>query len=277
MVLFILLLAKVRNFTNFGAFVEIEEGVEGLIHISDLSWTKKIKHPSEVTEIGSEIEVQVLDIDKENRRLSLGHKQLEENPWDVFETIFTVGSVHEGTIIEMLDKGALISLPYGVEGFATPKHLIKEDGTPVEVDEKLDFKVIEFNKDAKRIIVSHSRIFEDKVSEEARKKGKRTSKKEGGIENIAATPAIERTTLGDIEELAALKEKLDNQKVEAFKKESMKKAEIEAESVTEEVDTEIAEENAVATEDANVEVKEETKSEVESETETEADNKEDKE
>jgi small subunit ribosomal protein S1 len=167
--------AKVRNFTNFGAFVEIEEGVEGLIHISDLSWTKKIKHPSEVTEIGSEIEVQVLDIDKENRRLSLGHKQLEENPWDVFETIFTVGSVHEGTIIEMLDKGALISLPYGVEGFATPKHLIKEDGTPVEVDEKLDFKVIEFNKDAKRIIVSHSRIFEDKVSEEARKKGKRTS------------------------------------------------------------------------------------------------------
>jgi small subunit ribosomal protein S1 len=266
--------AKVRNFTNFGAFVEIEEGVEGLIHISDLSWTKKIKHPSEVTEIGSEIEVQVLDIDKENRRLSLGHKQLEENPWDVFETIFTVGSVHEGTIIEMLDKGALISLPYGVEGFATPKHLIKEDGTPVEVDEKLDFKVIEFNKDAKRIIVSHSRIFEDKVSEEARKKGKRTSKKEGGIENIAATPAIERTTLGDIEELAALKEKLDNQKVEAFKKESMKKAEIEAESVTEEVDTEIAEENAVATEDANVEVKEETKSEVESETETEADNKE---
>lgn len=269
--------AKVRNFTNFGAFVEIEEGVEGLIHISDLSWTKKIKHPSEVTEIGSEIEVQVLDIDKENRRLSLGHKQLEENPWDVFETIFTVGSVHEGTIIEMLDKGALISLPYGVEGFATPKHLIKEDGTPVEVDEKLDFKVIEFNKDAKRIIVSHSRIFEDKVSEEARKKGKRTSKKEGGIENIAATPAIERTTLGDIEELAALKEKLDNQKVEAFKKESMKKAEIEAESVTEEVDTEIVEENAVATEDANVEVKEETKSEVESETETEADNKEDKE
>jgi small subunit ribosomal protein S1 len=269
--------AKVRNFTNFGAFVEIEEGVEGLIHISDLSWTKKIKHPSEVTEIGSEIEVQVLDIDKENRRLSLGHKQLEENPWDVFETIFTVGSVHEGTIIEMLDKGALISLPYGVEGFATPKHLIKEDGTPVEVDEKLDFKVIEFNKDAKRIIVSHSRIFEDKVSEEARKKGKRTSKKEGGIENIAATPAIERTTLGDIEELAALKEKLDNQKVEAFKKESMKKAEIEAESVTEEVDTEIAEENAVATEDANIEVKEETKSEVESETETEADNKEDKE
>src|SRR5690554_375001 len=269
--------AIVRNFTNFGIFVEIEEGVEGLVHISDLSWTKKIKHPSEFTELGSTIEVQVLEVDKENRRLSLGHKQLEENPWEVFETIITVGSVHEGTVVELLDKGAIISLPYGVEGFATPKHLIKEDGTPVEVDEKLDFKVIEFNKDAKRIIVSHSRIFEDKVSEEARKKGKRTSKKEGGIENIAATPAIERTTLGDIEELAALKEKLDNQKVEAFKKESMKKAEIEAESVTEEVDTEIAEENAVATEDANVEVKEETKSEVESETETEADNKEDKE
>ena len=140
--------ARVRNFTNFGVFVEIEEGVDGLIHISDLSWTKKIKHPSEFTQVGNDIEVEVLAIDKDNRRLSLGHKQLEENPWDVFETIFTVGSVHEGTIIEMLEKGAVVALPYGVEGFATPKHLVKEDGSQAKVDEKLNFKVIEFNKDA---------------------------------------------------------------------------------------------------------------------------------
>jgi small subunit ribosomal protein S1 len=150
--------AKVRNFTNFGVFVEIEEGVDGLIHISDLSWTKKVKHPSEFTQIGSEIDVQVLEIDKSNRRLSLGHKQIEENPWDVLETMFTVDSIHEGVIVEMMDKGAVISLPYGVEGFATPKHLVKEDGSQAQVDEKLSFKVIEFNKDAKRIILSHSRI-----------------------------------------------------------------------------------------------------------------------
>ena len=221
--------ATVRNFTNFGAFVEIEEGVEGLIHISDLSWTKKIKHPSEVTEIGAPIEVQVLDIDKENRRLSLGHKQLEENPWDVFETIFTVGSIHEGTIVELLDKGAVISLPYGVEGFATPKHLVKEDNSQAQVDEKLEFKVIEFNKDAKRIIVSHSRIHEDISGEDSRRRGKRSGKREGGSEVSAAVPVMEKTTLGDIEELAALKEKLDNQKVEAFKKEAAK-AEAKAEA-----------------------------------------------
>ncbi|MDE5713947.1 MAG: 30S ribosomal protein S1 [Muribaculaceae bacterium] len=146
--------AKVRNFTNFGVFVEIEEGVDGLIHISDLSWTKKIKHPSEFTQVGNDIEVQVLEIDKDNRRLSLGHKQLEENPWDVFETIFTVGSIHEGTITEVMDKGAVIALEYGVEGFATPKHLVKEDGSQAKLDEKLNFKVIEFNKDSKRIILS---------------------------------------------------------------------------------------------------------------------------
>ena len=153
--------AKVRNFTNFGVFAEIEEGVDGLIHISDLSWTKKIKHPSEITQIGADIQVQVLEIDKENRRLSLGHKQLEENPWDVFETIFTVGSIHEGTVVELVDKGAVISLPYGVEGFATPKHLVKEDGTQAQADEKLEFRVIEFNKDSKRIIVSHSKVYEE--------------------------------------------------------------------------------------------------------------------
>jgi len=217
-------MAKVRNFTNFGVFVEIEEGVEGLIHISDLSWTKKIKHPSEFTSIGSEIEVQVLEIDKENRRLSLGHKQIEENPWDVFETIFTVGSVHEGTIIELLDKGAVISLPYGVEGFATPKHLVKEDGSQAQLDEKLNFKVIEFNKDSKRIILSHSRIFEDEQRAEAKKeketlaiaaapateKKARKSKKEKKEEEVVQQPLMEKTTLGDISELAELKEKMES-------------------------------------------------------------------
>ncbi|MDR1356965.1 MAG: 30S ribosomal protein S1 [Tannerellaceae bacterium] len=204
--------AKVRNFTNFGVFVEIEEGVDGLIHISDLSWTRKIKHPSEFTQIGAEIDVQVLEIDKENRRLSLGHKQLEENPWDVFETIFTVNSIHEGTIIEVLDKGAVVSLPYGVEGFATPKHLVKEDGMQAAVDEKLMFKVIEFNKESKRIILSHSRVHEDEHKNTRResagasdKRGIKRNKKE---EDATAIPPVEKTTLGDIEELAALKEKL---------------------------------------------------------------------
>ncbi|MDE6586889.1 MAG: 30S ribosomal protein S1 [Paramuribaculum sp.] len=206
--------AKVRNFTNFGVFVEIEEGVDGLIHISDLSWTKKVKHPSEFTQIGADIEVQVLEIDKDNRRLSLGHKQLEENPWDVFETIFTVGSVHEGTIVEMVEKGAVVSLPYGVEGFATPKHLVKEDGSQAKVDEKLNFKVIEFNKDSKRIILSHSRIFEDESKAErteARKARKAAGQKRQAEETVLATPAIEKTTLGDLAALAALKEKLSEQ------------------------------------------------------------------
>ena len=196
--------AKVRNFTNFGVFVELEEGVDGLIHISDLSWTKKIKHPSEFCQLGDEIEVQVLEIDKENRRLSLGHKQLEENPWDVFETIFTVGSIHEGTITELLDKGAVIALPHGVEGFATPKHLTKEDGSSANQGETLQFKVIEFNKDAKRIILSHSRIFEDEAKAESKKAAKKAAK----TEDAPVAPAIEKTTLGDLEELAALKEKL---------------------------------------------------------------------
>jgi small subunit ribosomal protein S1 len=206
--------AKVRNFTNFGVFVEIAEGVEGLIHISDLSWTKKVKHPREFTSIGADIEVQVLEIDKENRRLSLGHKQLEENPWDVFETIFTLGSVHEGTILELLDKGAVVSLPYGVEGFATPKHLVKEDGSAIQPDEKLRFKVIEFNKDSKRIILSHSRIFEDEQKtekKEVEKKPRRTKKEKDKEkdETPVVLPVMEKTTLGDIEELAALKDKLE--------------------------------------------------------------------
>ncbi len=206
--------ARVRNFTNFGVFVELEEGVDGLIHISDLSWTKKVKHPSEFTKIGEDIEVVVLEIDKDNRRLSLGHKQLEENPWDVFETVFTRDSVHEGTIVELLDKGAVIQLEYGVEGFATPKHLVKEDGSQAQQGEKLPFKVIEFNKESKRIILSHSRIFEDATrteQREARKAERAATKRPAKAKE--ETPAIQNqaasTTLGDIDALAELKAKLE--------------------------------------------------------------------
>jgi len=202
--------ANVRNFTNFGVFVEIQEGVDGLIHISDLSWTKKIKHPSEFTSIGAEIEVIVLDIDKENRRLSLGHKQLEENPWDVFETIFSVDSVHEGTIIELFDKGATVALPYGVEGFATPRHLVKEDGTQAVIEEKLEFKVIEFSKAAKRIILSHSRVFEDeKKAEETAKRKVRTKPEASKAVKPVKETVSEKTTLGDISELAALRTQME--------------------------------------------------------------------
>ena len=209
--------AKVRNFTNFGVFVEIEEGVDGLIHISDLSWTKKIKHPAEFTAIDAEIEVVVLEIDKENRRLSLGHKQLEENPWDVFETLFILDSVHEGTVMEVFDKGAVIALPYGVEGFVTPKHLVKDDGMMAKVDEKLQFKVIEFNKSAKKIILSHSRIFEDEkkttdvpIKKSDQTAGKKTSRK--------TKTSSEKTTLGDISQLAALKEEMEEKENKASRK-----------------------------------------------------------
>ena len=203
--------AKVRNFTNFGVFVEIEEGIDGLVHISDLSWTKKVKHPAEFTAIGENIDVVVLEIDKENRRLSLGHKQLEENPWDVFETIFTVDSVHEGTIVDIFDKGAVIALQYGVEGFATPRHLVKEDGSQAKAEEKLEFKVIEFNKGAKRIILSHSRIFEDE------RKGEEQTVRNEQAKAAASTKRnvkklkdnLEKTTLGDISELAALKDQME--------------------------------------------------------------------
>jgi small subunit ribosomal protein S1 len=201
--------SKVRNFTNFGVFVELEEGVDGLVHISDLSWTKKIKHPAEFTTINAELEVVVLEIDKDNRRLSLGHKQIEENPWEVFETIFTVDTIHEGTIVEMNDKGSIIALPYGVEGFATPKHLVKEDGTPAKIDEKLEFKVIEFNKDAKKIFVSHSRIHEDinkaQVAEERQAKGEKSAAPKKAKQQ---NDKIEKTTIGDVTDLAALKEEL---------------------------------------------------------------------
>src|SRR5665647_991983 len=209
--------AKVRNFTNFGVFVEIEEGVDGLIHISDLSWTKKVKHPSEFTAIDADIEVVVLEIDKENRRLSLGHKQLEENPWDVFENLFTMDSIHEGTVVEVFDKGAVLALPYGVEGFVTPKHLVKEDGMMAKVDEKLMFKVIEFNKSAKKIIVSHSRVFEDekKAAEAPVKKVEPVSTKKTTRKQKSSS---EKTTLGDISQLAALKEEMEEKENKASKK-----------------------------------------------------------
>lgn len=203
----------VRNFTNFGVFVELEEGIDGLIHISDLSWTKKIKHPAEFCNLGDELEVVILEIDKENRRLSLGHKQVEENPWDVFETIFTVGSIHEGTVISINDKNATIALPYGVEGTATLKNLVKEDGTSLKVDEKAEFKVIEFSKENKKIVVSHTRIFEDAKKEMAQESKKKVTKKEK-----KEAPKIEKTTLGDIADLAALKDQL--QKNEKSKKKS---------------------------------------------------------
>ena len=199
--------AKVRNFTNFGIFVELEEGVDGLIHISDLSWTKKVKHPSEFTSVGSDIDVVVLEIDKENRRLSLGHKQLEENPWDAYETLYTPGSVHTGKITEMMDKGAVISLNEGGEGFATPKHLVKEDGTQAQLGEELPFVVIEFVKDSRRIILSHSRTFEE-VKEEPRKPRHNARKEQAPqINNVAAG-----TSLGDLGVLADLKAKMEGDK-----------------------------------------------------------------
>ena len=202
--------AKVRNFTNFGIFVELEEGVDGLIHISDLSWTKKVKHPSEFTSQGSEIEVVVLEIDKENRRLSLGHKQLESNPWDEYEAIYTPGSIHEGKITESIDKGAVITLNEGGEGFATPKHLVKQDGTQAQLGEVLPFMVIEFVKDTKRIILSHSRTFEEVKEEPRRQRPAAQSKPKNdaaAINNVAAG-----TSLGDLGVLADLKKKMEGGK-----------------------------------------------------------------
>ena len=203
--------AKVRNFTNFGVFVELEEGVDGLIHISDLSWTKKVKHPSEFTQVGAPIEVKVLEIDKDNRRLSLGHKQIEENPWDVFETVFTEGSVHVGTITELHDKGAVVQLQYGVEGFVTPRHLVKQDGSKAQLNEKLPFKVLEFNKDSRRILLSHTRTFDESVSAERTEKkprraaAPRANKEEAVVLNNQAAANL----LGDNDALAALKAKME--------------------------------------------------------------------
>jgi len=198
--------ATVRNFTNFGIFVELEEGVDGLIHVSDLSWTKKVKHPSEFTSQGAQIDVVVLEIDKENRRLSLGHKQLEDNPWDTYETLYTPGSIHEGKITESMDKGAVITLNEGGEGFATPKHLVKEDGTQAQLGEVLPFVVIEFVKDTKRIILSHSRTFEEVKEEQPRRRHANSSRKqqEAQVNNVAAG-----TSLGDLDVLADLKKKME--------------------------------------------------------------------
>src|ERR1035437_10151468 len=211
--------AIVRNFTNFGIFVELEEGVDGLIHISDLSWSKKIKHPAEFTKIGEEIDVVVLDVDTDNRRLSLGHKQLEENPWDVFEGIFTVNSVHKGTITTITDKGGIITLPYGVEGFAPTRHLVKEDGTSAKAEETLDFKVIEFSKDNKKIILSHSKLFQDTILAE---KVKEVAKQESAEQTTKRAVKklkdnIERSTLGDLEALINLKSDMEKTEKQAVK------------------------------------------------------------
>jgi len=204
--------AKVRNFTNFGVFVELEEGVDGLIHISDLSWQKKIKHPSEFCKVGDEMKVVVLEIDRENRRISLGHKQLEENPWDVFETIFGEGTVHQGTIVETKDKSGIVALPYGVEGICPAKHLKKEDGSNAKIDETLDFKVIEFNKESKKIVVSHTRLFEEGEDRPTATEAK-GGKKPAGNSTAQAVKAInsnsEKSTLGDLDALSALKDKME--------------------------------------------------------------------
>ncbi len=216
--------AIVKNMTNFGVFVEIEEGIDGLIHISDLSWSKKINHPNEFTKVGEELNVVVLELDADNRKLSLGHKQLEENPWETFETIFTVDSIHEGTVLKVTDKGAIVALPYGVEGFVPTKHLGKEDGKIIAAEETAQFKIIEFNKDSKRIVVSHARIWEEEKAEvEAEERA--TKKKDAKAASTAANSAVkklkdsvEKSTLGDLDVLAQLKDKMEGDAKKALKK-----------------------------------------------------------
>lgn len=224
--------ATVKNFTNYGIFVELEEGVDGLIHISDLSWTKKIKHPSEITKIDDQIEVVVLEIDSENRRLSLGHKQLEQDPWEVFGTIFELGTIHEGTAVEKNDKGLVISLQYGIEGFAPNKHLKRQDGSTIGLDEKADFKVIEFNKDEKKLIVSHTKIWEEpKASDEKEEKSAEPkAAKAPKAASKSATPKAETTTLGDISALADLKSEMEAQAKGKAKKKKEDEAEAEGEA-----------------------------------------------
>ena len=205
--------AVVKNMTNFGVFVELEEGIDGLVHISDLSWSKKINHPNEFTKVGEELEVVVLELDEENRKLSLGHKQLEENPWDTFETIFTLDSIHQGTVIKVGEKGNIVSLPYGVEGFCPAKHSVKEDGSVLKLDETSDFKIIEFNKDNKRVVISHSRIWEDQRAE-ARMEEFNNRKKEARAATSAVRKvkdSVEKSTLGDLDVLAQLKEQLEDE------------------------------------------------------------------
>ncbi|HKK09420.1 MAG TPA: 30S ribosomal protein S1 [Bacteroidales bacterium] len=272
--------AVVRNFTNFGIFVELEEGVDGLIHISDLSWSKKIKHPAEFTQIGEEIDVIVLDVDKENRRLSLGHKQLEENPWDVFETVFTIGSIHKGTIISRNDKGAVVTLPYGVEGFAPARHMKKEDGSDV-MEDTIDFKVIEFSKENKRIVLSHSRIHEDEQAQEKAKE-RSTKAKEGKATQKAVKKlkdSAEKATLGDLDALANLKNEMEkDEKNTARKKASeIEKKEKEKEAKRAEAkakkEAEEKKETAEATTEEKVEEKAEEKAEPKAEKEEKAETK----
>ena len=205
--------AVVKNMTNFGVFVEIEEGIDGLIHISDLSWSKKVNHPNEFTKVGDTLDVVVLELDVESRKLSLGHKQLEENPWDTFETIFTLDSIHQGTVVKVTDKGAVIALPYGVEGFVPTKHMAKEDGTTIKAEETNDFKIIEFNKDAKRIVVSHARIWEEAKAEVAAEE-RATKKKDAKASSSAVKKvkdSVEKSTLGDLGVLAQLKEQMEGE------------------------------------------------------------------
>jgi small subunit ribosomal protein S1 len=201
----------VRNLTNFGLFLELEEGIDGLVHVSDLSWTKKIKHPSEFVKVGDELDVAVLELDVDNRRLALGHKQLEENPWDTFETVFPIGSVHKCTVVSKNDKGAVLELPYGLEGFATAKNLEKEEGSTVEVGESLDFKVTEFSKDDKRIVLSHTATFKEEAKSATAAPAAKKGKKQPSATTDAAIPA-EKSTLGDIDALAQLKEQMEGGK-----------------------------------------------------------------
>ncbi|MFD2162878.1 30S ribosomal protein S1 [Paradesertivirga mongoliensis] len=223
--------AVVKNMTNFGVFVEIEEGIDGLIHISDLSWSKKVNHPNEFTKIGEELDVVVLELDEENRKLSLGHKQLEENPWETFETIFTLDSIHEGTVLKVTEKGAIVALPYGVEGFAPSKHTVKEDGKVLKAEETADFKIIEFNKESKRIVVSHSRIWEE-AKNEARNEERAQKQKDVKATTSAVKKvkdSVEKSTLGDLDVLAQLKEQMEGAENKAAKKSAAKKTEEGAE------------------------------------------------
>ena len=251
--------AVVKNMTNFGVFVEIEEGIDGLIHISDLSWSKKVNHPNEFTKAGEELDVVVLELDEANRKLSLGHKQLEENPWETFETIFTLDSTHEGTVLKVTDKGAIIALPYGVEGFAPVKHTVKEDGSSLKAEETADFKIIEFNKDSKRIVVSHARIWEEVKAEE--RKEESNQKKKDAKATISAVKkvkeSVEKSTLGDLGVLAQLKEKMEG--AESKAKKAKKSEDAPAEVPVE------------AKAKAKVEVKVEAEVEADSEAKVEAD------
>ena len=222
--------ATVKNMTNFGVFVEIEEGIDGLIHISDLSWSEKVNHPNEFTKVGEVLDVVVLELDEENRKLSLGHKQLEENPWDTFETIFMTDSVHEGTVLKVTDKGSIVALPYGVEGFAPVKHTVKENGQPLKAEETAEFRIIEFNKDSKRIVVSHSRIWEE-AKAEARTvevNQKKTEQKSASNAVKKIKDSVEKSTLGDLDVLAQLKEKMEGAENKAKKSAAKKSEEEEA-------------------------------------------------